>query len=131
MGIEIIFFHFRHAFNVFTCSIARSEKCRYLSYSEADFEVFRPAGATGCTDEVKFGVKEGTLPAKLHPHLCNDKGIGPLKLEFLLRFDQNMEYKRPAGVHPLRFSQKLQHFYSVLGCISYQNFVGFAQGFMK
>jgi len=24
--------------------------CRYLVYSEADFEVFRPAGATRCTD---------------------------------------------------------------------------------
>ena len=24
--------------------------CRYLVYSEADFEVFRPAGATSCTD---------------------------------------------------------------------------------
>ena len=32
---------------------------RYLSYSEADFEVFRPAGATRCTDGVKFGSEEG------------------------------------------------------------------------
>ena len=24
--------------------------CRYLVYSEADFEVFRPAGATRCPD---------------------------------------------------------------------------------
>jgi len=32
----------------------------YLIYSEADFEVFRPAVATRCTDEVKFGIKEGT-----------------------------------------------------------------------
>jgi len=34
----------------FTGSIAHSAKRRYLSYSEADFEVFRPAGATRCTD---------------------------------------------------------------------------------
>jgi len=33
-----------------TGSIARSATSRYLSYSEADFEVFRPAGATRCTD---------------------------------------------------------------------------------
>ena len=33
-----------------TSSIARSAKRRYLSYSEADFEVFRPAGVTRCTD---------------------------------------------------------------------------------
>jgi len=35
----------------------------YLSYSEADFQVFRPAGATRCTDGVKFGTKEGTVPS--------------------------------------------------------------------
>jgi len=33
-----------------TGSIARSAKRRYLSYSEADFEVFRPTGAIRCTD---------------------------------------------------------------------------------
>ena len=32
-----------------TGSIASSAKRRYLSYSEADFEVFRPAWATRCT----------------------------------------------------------------------------------
>ena len=31
-------------------SIACSATRRYLSYSEADFEVFRPAGVTRCTD---------------------------------------------------------------------------------
>jgi len=47
---------------------------RYLSYSEANFEVFRPAGATRCTDGGEiFGP---LLRAKLHTHRCNDKGIG-------------------------------------------------------
>jgi len=37
--------------NIVTGSIARSPKRRYLTNSEADFEVFRPAGATTrCTD---------------------------------------------------------------------------------
>jgi len=35
------------------------------------FKVFRPAGATRCTDGVKFGTEEGTegplLRAKFHP----------------------------------------------------------------
>jgi len=44
--------------DVFTGSIACSAKLRYIRYSEADFEVFRPAGATRCTG-------------------CNDKVIGP------------------------------------------------------
>jgi len=38
----------------FTHSIARSAKRRCLSYSEADFDVFRPAGATRCTDGGKI-----------------------------------------------------------------------------
>ena len=66
---------------LFTGSIARSATRRYLVYSEANFEVFRPAGATRCTDGVKFGTDEGTkgrlLHAKFHPHRCNDNGIGP------------------------------------------------------
>jgi len=43
-----------------------------------------------------------SLHAKFHPYRCNDKGVGPQKLKFLLRFDQNVEYKRPAGAYPLR-----------------------------
>jgi len=39
----------------FTGSIARSASRRYLIYSEADYEVFRTAGPTRCTDGVKFG----------------------------------------------------------------------------
>ena len=35
---------------VITGSIARSPTRRYLIYSEADFEGFRPTGATPCTD---------------------------------------------------------------------------------
>ena len=31
----------------------------------------------------------------------------PPKLKFLLRFDQNMEYKRPGGVYPLRDFHKI------------------------
>jgi len=54
---------------------------------------------------VKFGMEEGTegplLHAKFHPYRCKDKGVGPPKLKFLLRFDQNVEYKRPVGAYPL------------------------------
>jgi len=60
--------------------------------------------------EVKFGVEAGTqgpLHAKFHPHRCNDKGVGPPKLKFFLRFDQNVEYKRPAGEYLLRDFHKI------------------------
>jgi len=60
---------------------------------------------------VKFGTEEGTegplLRAKFHPHWCNDKGIGPLKLKFLLIFGQNVQYKRPTGAYPLRDFQEI------------------------
>ena len=46
--------------NLITDSIARSASRRYLINSEADFEVFRPAGATRYIDGVKFGMEEGT-----------------------------------------------------------------------
>jgi len=47
------------------------------------------------------------LHATFHPHRCNDKGIGPPKLKFLLRFDQNVGYKRPAEAYPLRDFHKI------------------------
>jgi len=47
------------------------------------------------------------LPAKFHRHPCNDNGVGLQKLKFLLRFDQNVEYKRPAGAYPLRDFHKI------------------------
>ena len=53
---------------------------------------------------VKFGM---LLHAKFHPHRCNDNGIGPPKLKFLLRLDQNVEYKRPAGTYLLRDFHKI------------------------
>ena len=84
---------------------------------------------------VKFGMEEGTLSllhAKFHPHRCNDNGVGPQKLKFLLKFDQNVEYKLPAGAYPLQDFHKICRV-----CTSFQDalgvniFVGFAQGVME
>jgi len=95
-------------FPISTGSIARSASRRYLVYSEADFEVFRPSGATRCTDGGEIWHERSPLPhAKFHPHRCNDKGVGPQKPKFLLRFDQNVEYKRPAGAYPVRDFHKI------------------------
>ena len=77
---------------------------------------FAPQGRHVAPMGVKFGMEEGTegpllhgplLHAKFHPHRCNDKGVGPQKLKFLLRFDRNLEYKRPAGAYPLRDFHKI------------------------
>jgi len=37
----------------------------------------------------------------------HDKGVGPLKLRFLLIFDRNVEYKRAAWAYPLRDFHKI------------------------
>jgi len=88
---------------LFYRQIARSARRRYLIYSEADFEVFRPAG------EIWHGGGDpgSPPPCQISPHLCNGLGIGPPKLKFLLRFDQNVEYKRPAVAYALRDFHKI------------------------
>ena len=72
---------------------------------------------------VKFGPEEKTfgplLHAKFHPHRCNDKGVGPRKLKFLLRFDQNVEYKRPTVAYPFRDLHKICRV-----CTSFQDALG-------
>ena len=50
-----------------TGSIAGSATCRYLIYSEADIEGFRPAGATRCTDGGEIWHGGPFLRAKFHP----------------------------------------------------------------
>jgi len=47
--------------------LALNAKCQYLSNSEADFEVFRPTGATLCTDG--DGVKLSIDCKKLQPKM--------------------------------------------------------------
>jgi len=91
---------------VITGSIARR---RYLIYSEADYEVFRP------TVGVKFRTEEGTAPpCQISPPSVERLGYRTPKLKFLLRFDQNVEYKRPAWAYPLRkFHKNLQSLYPV------------------
>jgi len=49
----------------------------------------------------------------------NDKGVGPPKLKILLRFDQNVEYKRPVGAYPLRDFHKICR-----GCTPFQVALG-------
>ena len=60
-------------------SVARSATRRYLIYSEADFEVFLPAGATRCTDWGEIWRGGGPLlEAIFHANRCN---VSPLRGE--------------------------------------------------
>ena len=59
------------------------------------------------------------LPCQISPHRYNDKGVGHPKLKFLLRFDRNLEYKRPAGAYRLRDFHKISKV-----CTSFQFALG-------
>jgi len=57
---------------------------------------------------VKFGTEEGSPPpCQISPPSVQRLGYRTPKLKFLPRFDQNVEYKRPAGTHPLRDFHKI------------------------
>ena len=64
---------------------------------------FAPQGRHVAPMRLKFGREEGTEGS-------NDKGIGPPKLKFLPKFDQNVEYKRRAGRIPCVIFTKFAEF---------------------
>ena len=71
---------------------------------------------------VKFGMEEALRSPSSMPnitHQFNDKGVGPQKLTLFLRFDQNVEYKRPAGAYPLRVFHKICRI-----CTTFQDALG-------
>jgi len=55
---------------------------------------------------VKFGTEEAP-PCQISPPSVQRQGCRTPKLKFLLRFDRNLEYKRPAGAYPLRDFHKI------------------------
>ena len=92
-------------------ALRAAQTCRYLIYWEADFEVFRPAGATRCTDGVKFGTEEETegpllrakfplIHAKFYPHRCNRKGLGPQNWNFYSDLTEMWNINAPQGRIP-------------------------------
>jgi len=97
----------------FTGSIAPSATRRYINYSEANFEVFRPAGATHCIDWGKVWHGGGDPdPRQISPQSVQRLGIGAPILKLLLIFDQNVEHKRHSGAYSLR------DFHRISVCVS-------------
>jgi len=75
---------------------------------------FSLAGATRCTDGGEIWHGGGDLrslgsppPCQISLPLVQRLGYRTPKLNFLLRFDQNVEYKRHAGAYPLRDFHKI------------------------
>jgi len=46
-------------------ALRAAQTCRYLIYSEADFDVFAPQGRHDAPMGVKFGIEEGTVPSSI------------------------------------------------------------------
>jgi len=94
--------------------------------SEADFEVFHPAGATRCTDGVKFGVEEGTEvnrrsppPRQISPPSVQRQGRRTPKTEIFTHIWPKCGIWTPRrGVSLARFSQNLQSLYPISGYVS-------------
>ena len=100
-----------------TGSIARSANLPVFSLLRGRFWGFLPR--RGNTFHRWGWNLDHLLHAKFHPHRYNDKGVGPPKLKFLLRFDRNLEYKRPAGAYPLHDFHKICRV-----CTSFQDALG-------
>jgi len=66
-------------------ALRAAQICRYLVYSEADFEVFRPAGATHCTDGGEIwqvgGDQRSPPPCQISPPSVQRQGCSTPKIE--------------------------------------------------
>ena len=66
-------------------ALRAAQTCRYFVYSEADFEVFRPAGATHCTDGGEIWHGGGDLrsppPCQISPPTVQRQGCRTPKIE--------------------------------------------------
>ena len=86
-----------------SCNIARSTSVPVFNWLRGRFWGFSPRRGDMLHGwGWNLAWMRGPLHAKFHQHRCNDKGVGPPKLKFLLRFDRNVEYKCPAGAYLLR-----------------------------
>ena len=104
--------HVQQVVYFITGSIARSANLPVFSLLRGRFWDFSPRrGDTlhrwGWNLAWRRGPKVPSSTPNSTPNRCNDKGVGPKKLKFLLRFDRNLEYKRPAGAYPLREFHKI------------------------
>jgi len=66
-------------------ALRAAQICRYFVYSEADFEVFRPAGVTRCTDGGEIWHGGGDLrsspPCQISPPSLQRQGCRTPKIE--------------------------------------------------
>jgi len=101
-----------------TSSIAHSAKRQYITYSEADFEVFCPTGATHCTDggEIWHGGVDLSSVLISPPSV---QGYSTAKTEvFYSEHTKIRNINAPRVCIPCAIFTNLQSFYLVSGCVN-------------
>jgi len=121
---------------LFTGSIARSANCRYLIYSEADFEIFRPAGATRCTHRGEIwqwgGGTGGPLRrAKFHPMGATTSVYSP-KTEIFTHLKKMWNINAPQQRIPYAIFTKICRVCTPFqGALSVKIWLDFARGIIQ
>ena len=99
--------------HVITGSIARSANLAVFSLLRGRFWSFSPRrGDTLHRWGWNLAWRRGPSSCQISPPSVQRQGSRTPKIEFLLRFDRNVEYKRPAGAYPLRDFHKICRFYT-------------------
>jgi len=71
---------FRANVDIYRQDLPEGQLCRYCFYLQVDFVVFRPAGATCCTNQGAIWQGGLLLPAKFHLDRFRGVGLRPQKL---------------------------------------------------
>ena len=109
---------------------------RYLIYSEADFEVFRPAGATRRTDGGEIWHGPSYPPYLRSPPRCQisppsvqRQGCRTPKTEIFTQIWPKCEILTPRrGASLARFSQNLQSLYRISGALAVKIWLDLLKG---
>ena len=97
-----------HSYWLLPAALRAAQACRYLIYSEADFEVFRPEGTTRYTDG-------GEIWRNFTP-IGATTGVQAPKTEiFYSDLTEMWNINAPRGVSRARFLQNLQGLYPISG----------------
>jgi len=103
-----------------TGSIARSAHLPVFNLLRGRFWGFSPR--RGDTLHRWGEIWRGASPRQISPPSVQQQGCRTQKLKCLLIFDQNVEYKRPAGAYPLRDFRKICRV-----CTTFQDALGVKQ----
>ena len=107
---------------VITGRICRRQLCRYFVYSRADFGVFRPAGATRCTDQGQVW-RRSAPPCQIWPWSVQGWGFKAPKLKKNSNFPNIIA---PKGRVPCTIFTKFTGYMRVLSLYNIAEFGCFA-----